>query len=52
MAEAEGSVAVHEHIEPNILNLLILAAVIILVVYGLKVGSHKYPKIFGGLSAV
>lgn len=50
MAEQEESITVHEHIEPNIVNILLIAAILILVLYGIRYMSNKYPSAFGGLS--
>lgn len=52
MADEEVGVSAHEHIEPNVLNILIILAVIVIAIYGLQALSHKYPSVFGGLSAL
>lgn len=52
MAEEEVSVSAHEHIEPNVLNILIIVAVVVLTVYFLKWGANKAPNALGGLSGV
>jgi hypothetical protein len=52
LAEQEEAVTVHEHIEPNILNVLMIIAVLIVALSLLKAGATKYPTIFGGFSAL
>lgn len=52
MAEGEASVSVHEHIEPNIINVAIIAAVVIACVYGLRWLGNKQPGVAAGLSSL
>lgn len=52
MAEEEMSVAVHEHIEPNLGNLATIAAVVIAVMFTVKWLAARSPSLFGGLSAI
>ena len=52
MAEQEVSARVHEHIEPNVINVLIIAAVVIATVYGLRWMGNKHPSQAAGLSSL
>jgi hypothetical protein len=52
MAEAEVSGSVHEHIEPNALNVAIIVAILVVALGLLKYGANKYPNALGGFAAL
>ena len=52
MAAEEVSVSAHEHIEPNIGNVVIVAVIVIFVLAVLRWGSHRFPRALGGLQGI